>query len=156
MGEHRIYHIYMCEGGLAMVREIRDIIADTYNPAYNSFDINIQDQVSIPISIYLINTTEALTPSLTEASSVGDTEVTVDDASSVVGDGTQAINIVTDARHYQGIITGVTDTVLTVVPPLDIDVDTSSQVQIGSWNLATADGSVTHKVFSVSVPTDVQ
>jgi len=107
------------------------------NKSGGSLDVNIQDQYSIPINLYLCVETDTLT--LASTLTIDDVVISVTDATSA--DIGQVINIFEDTRFYQSIIVDISENDLTVASPLDFEFTTEAKVTIGSWNLAV-DGSL--------------
>ena len=119
-----------------------------YNPKYDSFDVQIQDQYSEAIDFYLCKDNGKTNP--TVAMSINDVSVTVaNNAGAAVGD---CINISEEARMFQSIISNVNGNIITFNTPVDYAFTTSAVVCFGEWNLATANGATTPVVFCIQPP----
>lgn len=121
-----------------------------YNAKYGGYDVQIQDTENTDFNIYLCK--ELGSTTLAVASAINDRSVTVTSATgALVGD---CIDIIEGHHFFQSIIKTVVGNVITFASPLDNSFTTSAMVHFGEWNLATANGSVTPQIFSVSPPPD--
>jgi len=116
-----------------------------------SLDVNIQDQYTQTVTLYL-HVQEAET-TLSSAASVDDTTITVTDATGIVTG--QVITILEGSYFYQSLVTNVATNTLTLASPLDFDFTTSASVCCGDWNL-NKDGSSTSIMAEICPPSNLK
>ena len=133
---------------IAIVPEGTEIIINSSGE--NVVEVEIQDVYSEPIDFYLYYETGTTNPSNSYA--LGSTEITVD---SVTGaELYNVINIKSDTRFYQGLISNINVNTLTISPAIDFNITPSDTVIFGDYNL-NKDGSTTPLTYSISPPANL-
>lgn len=137
------------------VKQVASLVVIGQSAVGKGLDVNIQDQTSELIDLYMLELSAAITPNLTQGSSIDDFSITVDSVAGILDTGVHGINISENGKTFQAIVTDVTGLVITFNTPLDIDITTDAIVEIALWNMAV-DGSATSRIFYVAPPAGVK
>lgn len=131
-----------------------EILNKTYNSISDAIDIAIQDQTSLPLSIYFTDN-DVVEPIITTPADAGVYEIEVDDTAGIAVDGSHAIEILQNGRIFQSIVLGTTATSITFASPLDFDIDKDAIVQVSNWSM-NVDGSTTPVIYAVRPPAGIK
>lgn len=127
------------------------VVIDSPLEQNGAVPVNIQDQHTEPVCLYLHATTAE--PVLTSEISIDDVVFAIDDNTDIV-DG-DAITLHDGTKFYQSLVVSSTVNSVTVATPFDkVFTVAGTSIHIGSWNMAV-NGSVTPQTFSIHPPPDV-